>query len=153
MKLQRYRLNRKIGKIYLESQPNLIEVGSEIEVIILWASEPTFGKPFQQLPAQEWVQLTFIDRAGNWCYALLNSGTTNALYSWNEYRRKVEMSGRELYEILTTIKFEYTNSDYQWFDYHFSGISGKPGIGERIRSLINSHPEFSLVDIDLDLAI
>jgi len=150
---KRYRFNRKEGKVYLESSSKLIEVGTEIKVIILWASEVTFGKPFAHLPTQDWVQLTFLDRQMNWCYGLLNSGTTNALLPWIQYRREVEKRSHELYEIVTTISFESSEStENQWFDYSFSGIPGKCGIGSRMRSLISSS-EYPLVDISLELPI
>lgn len=153
MKLQRYRFNRKFGIIYKESQNNqLIEIGSSMSVIILWASEKVFGQPFPNLPAQDWIQLTFLDPQGNWCYAVLNSGTTNALYPWIKYRQEIEKKSHELFDILTTISFESTESDNQWFDYSFSGMKGKPGLGERMRSLIKQS-KFPLVDIDLNLPI
>lgn len=153
MKLQRYRFNRKFGMIYKESQTNqLIEVGSSMSVIILWASEKVFGQPFTHLPAQDWIQLTFLDSQGDWCYALLNSGSTNALYPWIQYRKQIELRSHQLFEILTTISFDSTESDNQWFDYSFSGVNGKPGLGERMRSLIKQS-KFSLVDIDLNLPI
>lgn len=153
MQIQRYRFNRKVGKIYLESKANqLIEVGSEMKVIILWASEPVFGKPFPHLPAQNWIQLSFLDREGNWCYAVLSSGTTNALNPWIQYRHKIESLRQEMFEIVTTIEFDSNESEHEWFDYKFSGVQGKPGIGDRMRKLISS-VKFSLVDIDLDLAI
>jgi hypothetical protein len=153
MKLQRYRLNRKFGIIYQESPNNqLIEIGRQMKVIILWASEPVHGQPFPHLPAQDWIQLTFLDPQGNWCYAVLNSGTTNSLYPWIQYRKQIESRKHELFEILTTISFESTESDNQWFDYSFSGINGKPGLGERMRSLIKVS-SFPLVDIDLNLPI
>lgn len=153
MKLQRYRLNRKVGMIYQESQANqLIEIGRQMQVIILWASEPVHGQPFPNLPAQDWIQLTFLDPQGNWCYAVLNSGTTNSLYPWIQYRKQIESRSHELFEILTTISFDATESDNQWFDYSFSGINGKPGLGERMRSLIKVS-SFPLVDIDLNLPI
>ncbi|MFB2891949.1 hypothetical protein ACE1CI_03280 [Aerosakkonemataceae cyanobacterium BLCC-F50] len=153
MKLQRYRFNRKVGIIYKESQTNqLIEIGRQMQVIILWASEPVFGQPFPHLPAQDWIQLTFLDHQGDWCYAVLNSGTTNSLYPWIQYRREIYKRSHQLFEILTTISFDSTESDNQWFDYSFSGKNGKPGLGERMRSLIKQST-FPLVDIDLNLPI
>lgn len=161
MKLQRYRFNRKFGMIYRESQNNqLIEIGRQMQVIILWASEPVHGQPFPHLPAQDWIQLTFLDPQGNWCYAVMNSGTTNSLYPWIQYRKQIELRSscgdatrsHELFEVLTTISFDSTESDNQWFDYSFSGRNGKPGLGERMRSLIKQS-KFPLVDIDLNLPI
>ncbi|MFB2970365.1 hypothetical protein ACE1CD_15435 [Aerosakkonema sp. BLCC-F183] len=152
MEIKRYRFNRKVGKIYLESLSGLIEIGSEMKVIILWAGDVVFGKPFPHLPAQNWVQLTFLDNQGNWCYALLNSGNTNALYPWTEYRKKIEQS-HQLLEIVTTIGFDSSESYYGWFDYKFSGVLGKPGLGDRMRQLIRDTKQFSLVDLDINLPI
>lgn len=149
MDIVRYRFNRKVGQIYLEYNQELISIGKEMKVTILWASNPVFGKPFPHLPAQNWVQLTFLDIDANWCYALLNSGTTNALYPWIEYRRQIESKSRELYEIVTTIGFEPTDSDNQWFDYKFSGTLNKLA-GEIARSLLEPS-QFPLIDTSIKL--
>lgn len=155
MELKRYRFNRKVGKIYLESPESptgLKEVGSEMQAIILWASEPAFGKPFAHLPAQDWIQLCLLDRQGDWCYALLNSGSTNSLWPWIQYRQGIERACLETYEIVTTIGFESADSENQWFDYKFSGVLGKIGLRDRMQSLIGS-TKLSVVDIDLNLPI
>ena len=108
MELRRYRFNRKVGKVYLEVGKELSDIGATLKMIILWASAPIFGKPFAHLSAQNWVQITFLDMQGNWCYALLNNGTTDALNPWLQYRKQVE-SELELCGVITTIslvKFE-----------------------------------------------
>lgn len=153
MQLRRYRFNRKTGEIYYETKTNkLISVGSQLKVIILWASEPVWGKPFPHLPAQHWVQLTFLDEQGFWCYGVLNSGITNALYSWVEYRKKIESRSLELFEIITTISFDSQEAQHEWFGYSFSGVRGKPGLGERMRELIG-RSQYSPIDLDLDLPV
>ncbi len=137
MQQTKYRFNRKEGKIYVDRQGALQKSGNSIKAIILWASEPIFGKPFPYLPAQYWVQLTFFDEHGNWCHAVLNNGTTNALSSWLAYRKEIETVKKlELCAVITTIGFESIDCNYQCFDYSFSGIPGKEGLGDRMRSLI-----------------
>lgn len=137
MQQTKYRFNRKKGKIYVDQQGRLLDNGNSIKVIILWASEPTFGKPFPHLLAQYWVQLTFLNDLGDWCYAVLSNGTTNALSSWIAYRKEIEQK-LELCAVITTLSFEPIDSDqpHQWFDYSFSGIAGKQGLDDRMRSLI-----------------
>lgn len=137
MQLTKYRFNRKEGKVYLEKGNVLIDSGNSIKAIILWASAPIYGKPFLYLPAQDWVQLTFFDKHGNWCHAVLNNGTTNALSSWLAYRKEIEVvQGLELCSVITTIGFEEIDCNHQCFDYSFSGIPGKEGLGDRMRLLI-----------------
>ncbi len=146
MQQTKYRFNRKEGKIYVDRQDRLVDSGNSIKVIILWASEPIFGKPFPYLPAQYWVQLTFFDEHGNWCHAVLNNGTTNALSSWLAYRKEIETVKKlELCAVITTIGFESIDCNYQCFDYSFSGIAGKEGLGDRMRLLIQQS-EYPLVE-------
>jgi hypothetical protein len=138
MNQTKYRFNRKDGTIYRdEGDDKLTKVGSEMRVIILGASEPIWDKPFKHLPAQHWVNLTFVDSHGDCCYGMLNDGTTNALQPWLEYRKTVASKGLELLEVITTIKFEQVDSEIKWFDYNFSGIAGKPGIGDRMRAILS----------------
>ncbi|MBD2629675.1 hypothetical protein [Trichormus variabilis] len=150
MELRRYRFNRKVGKVYLEVGNQLSEIGSTLKMIILWASAPVFGKPFAHLPAQYWVQITFLDIHSHWCYALLNSGATDALYPWFEYRKQIELQGLELCAVITTISLISIEGEHQCFDYSFSGIRGKSGIEERMKTLI-SNSSYSLVDISIEL--
>jgi hypothetical protein len=149
MELRRYRFNRKVGKIYLEVGNQLSEIGSILKMIILWASTPIFGKPFAHLPAQNWVQITFLDMQGNWCYALLNSGTTDALNPWLQYRKQVE-SKLELCGVITTISFNLVEGEHECFDYSFSGVRGKPGLEERMKTLIDNSGH-ALVDTSVNL--
>ena len=137
MQQTKYRFNRKEGKIYIDRQGRLLDSGNSIKIIILWASEPTFGKPFPHLPAQYWVQLTFLNEHSNWCYALLNNGTTNALSSWLAYRKEIEIVQKlELCGVITTIGFESIDCNHQCFEYTFSGIAGKQGLVDRMQALI-----------------
>lgn len=138
MNQAKYRFNRKDGKIYRdEGNDKLTKVGNEMKVIILEASKPTWGKPFKHLIAQHWVNLIFIDSHGNYCHGMLNDGTTNALQSWFEYRKTVASKGLELLEVITTIGFEQIDSEIKWFDYKFSGVAGKPGLGDRMRTILS----------------
>lgn len=138
MNQRTYRFNRKDGTIYHdEGQDKLFKVGSEIKVIILEASEPIWEQPFKHLKAQHWVNLIFIDSFGNYCHGMLNDGTTNALQSWLEYRKTVASKGLELLEVITTIGFEQIDSEIKWFDYKFSGVAGKPGLGDRMRTILS----------------
>ncbi|MEG4803553.1 hypothetical protein QUB63_22590 [Microcoleus sp. ARI1-B5] len=137
MNQAKYRFNRKDGKIYLDREQILTEVGSELRMIILQASEPIWGKPFEHLIAQHWVNLTFIDPNSNYCRGMLSDGTTNALRPWLEYRKLVESKGFELLEVVTTIGFEPIDSEIKWFDYKFSGIAGKPGVADRMRAILS----------------
>lgn len=138
MKQTKYRFNRKNGTIYRdEGNDQLSKVGNQMQMIILEASNPFWDKPFKHLKAQHWVNLTFVDSHGDYCHAMLNDGTTNALQPWLEYRKIVASKGLELLEVITTIKFEQIDSQFEWFDYKFSGIAGKPGIGDRMRTILS----------------
>ncbi|PSB49753.1 hypothetical protein C7B67_16385 [filamentous cyanobacterium Phorm 6] len=137
MNQRKYRFNRKDGTIYRDEGNNkLTKVDNEMRIIILEASEPIWSKPFKHLKAQHWVNLTFIDFHGNYCHGMLNDGTTNALQSWLEYRKTFASKGLELLEVITTIGFEQTDSEIKWFDYKFSGVAGKPGLGDRMRAML-----------------
>lgn len=148
MQERRYRFNRKFGKIYLEDGKQLIEVGESLKVIVLWSSEPIFAKPFPHLAAQDWVQLTFIDNQSNWCYALLNSGSSNALFPWFQYKKEIGDKGFEMNEIITTISLVKAGDES--FDYSFSGIPGKPGLKEKVNNLIKTS-NYLLMDSSVDL--
>lgn len=148
MQERRYRFNRKSGKIYLEGTKDLIEVGESIRVIVLWFSEPIFAKPFKHLAEQEWVQLTFLDDKSNWCYALLNSGTTNALFPWFQYLKEVKNQGFYMTEIITTISLVKAGDEL--FDYSFSGMPGKPGLREKMNNLIKTS-DYLLIDSSINL--
>lgn len=148
MEERRYRFNRKFGKIYLEDGKQLIEVGESLKVIVLWSSEAIFAKPFAHLAAQEWVQLTFIDNKSNWCYALLNSGSTNALFPWFQYRKQISDKGLDMTEVITTISLVKAGDEV--FDYSFSGVPGKPGLKERMNNLIKT-TNYLLMDSSIDL--
>jgi hypothetical protein len=136
MKTVKYRFNRKIGQIFLDEDGELTEVGNKLVIIVLWASQPIWGQPFESMPAQNWIQLTFLCEHGYLCHAVLNDGTTNALEPWIQYRKKLEDNAIALEEMLTTISFENTDSQHQWFDYKFSGFRGKSGLGDRMRKII-----------------
>jgi hypothetical protein len=129
---RKYRFSRKSGKIYLEDRKQLIEVGESLKVIVLWFSEPIFAKPF----SQNWIQLIFIDNQGNWCYALLNSGSTNALFPWFQYQKEVKDQRLDMTEIITTISLVKAGNEL--FDYSFSGMPGKPGLKEKMDNLIKT---------------
>ncbi|WP_293134753.1 hypothetical protein [Microcoleus sp. bin38.metabat.b11b12b14.051] len=144
MKRVKYRFNRKEGLIYQGNNTELTCIGNKLQMIVLWASEPVFGKPFDNLSAQKWVQLTFLDRAGNWCYAVLGNGTTEALAPWLEYRRLIEEK-TTLSNVITTIGFEETESKYQWFEFTFSGATGNNGLGDRMQEVMQKSP-FSLIE-------
>jgi hypothetical protein len=148
MQERKYRFNRKSGKIYLENKKQLIEVGESLRVIVLWSSEAIFAKPFENLPAQEWVQLTFLDDKSNWCYALLNSGSTNALFPWFQYLKEVKNKGFYMTDIITTISLVKVGDEV--FDYSFSGMPGKPGLREKMNNLIKASNHL-LIDSSIDL--
>jgi hypothetical protein len=150
MELRRYRFNRKTGKVYLEVGKELSDISATLKMIILWASQPVYGKPFAHLPAQNWVQITFLDMQSNWCYALLNSGTTDALNPWLEYRNQIESQGLELCSVITTISLISFECEHECFDYSFSGVRGKQGIESRMKSVINSSP-YALIDPVMNL--
>jgi hypothetical protein len=141
MKTVKYRFNRKLGQIFLDEDGELREIGNKLAIIVLWASQPIWGKPFETMPAQNWIQLTFFCEHGYLCHAVLNDGTTNALEPWIAYRQKVETASLALEEMLTTISFESADSQHQWFDYNFSGIRGKKGLGDRMRKIISKNPK------------
>jgi len=145
MKIVKYRFNRKLGKVFLDEDGQMTEVGDNLKAIVLWASKPIWGKPFENIPAQNWIQLTFVDSSGNWCYAVLNDGKTNALSNWIQYQKKLVDNSIALSEIITTIGFEDVDSQKQWFDYTFSGTSGKPGLGDRMRQIIKQS-QFPLIE-------
>lgn len=141
----KYRFNRKEGKIYVDRDGNLTEHGDSLRMVILNASEPVFGKLFRHMPAQKWVLITFLNDMGDWCYGVLSDGMTNALQNWISYRNLIEQRGLKLYEVITTISFEPIDGDQKWFDYTFSGIAGKPGLGDRMRKLI-AESQYSLIE-------
>ncbi|MEG3899013.1 MULTISPECIES: hypothetical protein [unclassified Microcoleus] len=150
MKQVKYRFNRKEGRIYVDEDGKLFDNGNSIKMIILSASKPIFGKPFPYIPPQLWVQLTFLDEAGNWCHAVISNGTTNALHRWILYRQQIEIVQQlELCDVITALSFEPSEtieSDREWFDYKFSGIAGKPGLGDRMRSLIQQQSKYPLIE-------
>jgi hypothetical protein len=150
MELRRYRFNRKTGKVYLEVGKELSDIGATLKMIILGASQPVYGKPFAHLPAQNWVQITFLDMQSNWCYALLNSGATDALNPWLKYRNQIESQGLELCSVITTISFNLVEGEHECFDYSFSGVRGKPGLEERMKTLIDNSGH-ALVDTSVNL--
>jgi hypothetical protein len=150
MELRRYRFNRKTGKVYLEVGKELSDIGATLKMIILGASQPVYGKPFAHLPAQNWVQITFLDMQSNWCYALLNSGATDALNPWLKYRNQIESQGLELCSVITTISFNLVEGEHECFDYSFSGVRGKPGLEERMKTLIDNSGHV-LVDTSVNL--
>jgi hypothetical protein len=129
---RKYRFSRKSGKIYLEDGEQLIEVGESLKVIVLWFSPAIFAKPF----SQNWIQLIFIDNQGNWCYALLSSGSTNALFPWFQYQKEVKDQRLDMIEVITTISLVKAGNEL--FDYSFSGMPGKPGLKEKMDNLIKS---------------
>ena len=129
---RKYRFSRKSGKIYLEDGEQLIEVGESLNVIVLWSSPAIFAKPF----SQNWIQLIFIDNQGSWCYALLNSGSTNALFPWFQYQKEVKDKGFDMIEVITTISLVKAGNEL--FDYSFSGMPGKPGLKEKMDNLIKT---------------
>ncbi|MBD2499877.1 hypothetical protein [Anabaena azotica] len=149
METKQYRFNRKTGKIYLVGN-ELNDVGSSLKMIILWASTPVFAKPFAHLPIQYWVQLTFLDIQGNWCYGLLNSGATDALVPWFEYKHQVESNALQLCGLITTMSLTKIECENEYFDYSFSGVKGKPGLEERMKQLIQNNSDL-LVDTSLNL--
>jgi len=134
MKIVKYRFNRKLGQVFLDTPESISPNGNSLKMIVLWASEPVYGQPFESMPAQNWVQLTFVDIQGNWCYAVLSDGTTNALSPWIEYRKLVEKNNR-LMSVITTIQFEEIDETHRWFDYKFSGVLGAPGLADRMLNL------------------
>ncbi|MBS9396031.1 MAG: hypothetical protein HEQ30_23930 [Dolichospermum sp. OL01] len=136
MELRRYRFNRKTGKVYLEVGKELSDIGATLKMIILWASQPVYGKPFAHLPAQNWVQITFLDMQSNWCYALLNSGATDALNPWLEYRNQIESQGLELCSVITTISLISFECEHECFDYSFSGVRRKQILPEIVNQAI-----------------
>lgn len=135
MKKVKYRFNRKEGKIYIDRDEKLLEYGSSLKMIVLHASNPIFGG-FFNMPPQYWIFITFIDEMGNWSEATLSNGTTNALITWINYQKLIESRNLKLFELITTITFKSMDSDYQCFDYDFSGVIGKPGLGDRMAQLI-----------------
>jgi hypothetical protein len=135
----KYRFNRKDGIIYRdEGNDKLLQVGNDLRMIIVEASKPFWDKPFEHLSAQFWVNLRFIDSHGDYCFAMLNDGTTDALRPWLEYKDLVESKGFELFDVITTISFEQVESQNKWYDYQFSGVPGKPRMRDRIRTIISN---------------
>jgi len=145
MKTAKYRFNRKLGKVFLDENSQLTEVGDSLSMIILWVSEPVWGKPFEYMPPQHWVQMTFVDDRGNWSFTVLNDGITNALAPWVEYRKQLEAKNLELMSVITTIGFDENDGKNQWFDYRFSGIQGSPGLADRMRNVIHG-VDFPLIE-------
>ncbi|MEA5619937.1 hypothetical protein VB711_19105 [Cronbergia sp. UHCC 0137] len=135
MDQKNYRFNRKDGNIYLEVGKELQNIGSSLQIIVLSSTKPSWEQPFPNTPFQYWVRLIFLNNNGDLCNALLNNGTTNALTNWMNYVAQVRMK-YELYEMITTISLVESDGDY--FDYSFAGISGKPGLGDRMKKLISS---------------
>ncbi|MDB9315627.1 hypothetical protein PN462_21115 [Spirulina sp. CS-785/01] len=150
MEQRRYRFNRKFGKVYLETPSGLQDLGSEFSMIILAATDPKPAKLFEHLAYQEWVQLCFLDSQGNWGYALLGSGLTNALFSWLQYRRFLEQQQIELSSVITTLSFVQIGGLHQWYDFEFTAQQGKPGLAKRMTRLINN-PPFPFTDPTLSL--
>ncbi|HLO88781.1 MAG TPA: hypothetical protein VK203_27755 [Nostocaceae cyanobacterium] len=134
MEFQKYRFNRKDGIIYLENANQLIPQDSQMQMIILSASKPEWKSMFGGSPTW-WIQLIFTNTQGQMAYAWLNSGTTNALETFLSYRANIEQSGKVLYEVITT--FSLVQGDGDFFDYHFTGVPGKPGLKERMEAVVS----------------
>ncbi|MFM5997968.1 MAG: hypothetical protein ACKO9U_25915 [Dolichospermum sp.] len=145
MEIKRYRFNRKSGKIFQEQGEKLLET-ENLRVIILWASEPKFAQPFPHLAAQYWVQLTFIDSESNFCYAMLNNGSTEALSSWFDYKNEISQRGLTLREVITRI--ELTEIEKEVFHYSFHGLPAKPSLKEKIDNLLNEN-KYPLIDLSI----
>ena len=137
--MKKYRFNRKEGLVYLEEGKHLRVVGSELKMIILKATDPFYAQLFPHMPPQDWVKLTFADEEGFASSALLNSGTAGvALEPWLSYKNDIESKGQTLNSIITTVGFTSVgNEDFSYFDYSFKGVTGKPGLAERMEKLID----------------
>lgn len=152
MKQIQYRFNRANGKIFQCQRAHLQEIGESLDTIILHATEPIFGDPFEQNRSQEWVQLCFLDHHLNWCYAMLNSGNSGALNNWYFYQQKLEKAHQNLWEVTTKISLIQTSSSYNdniWYYYDFENKPLSPDIN--IPKILKTNRHLPLVDTSLNL--
>lgn len=147
MKIRRYRFNRATGKIYQVSYSGLIEIPDYLDVIILHATPSVYGTPYQNQPAQDWISLCFLDRELFWSFALLNSGQSDALRPFLNYKKQYN----DLFNYLTRITLvpQHSRSGRHWFAYEFESLP-LPDQVNPTEFLIN-HPELPLIDPNNEL--
>lgn len=148
---RRYRLNRAEGRIYRQSIGGLTPLGREMNVALLYATDPTRAAPYPSATEQEWVALSFLDSERQFSYALLNSGSSNALAEWLAYRQQLRKEGLKLWQVTTRIGFRLSASGdghRSWYYYTFTAEEGLPSsqLLERLRQ-----QSWELVDPFLDL--
>ncbi len=147
MKTRRYRFNRSTGKIYQESYSSLIEVPDYLDAIILHATPPVYGQPFPNMPSQDWISLCFLDCELSWSFALLNSGQSDALRPFLNYKTQQ----KDLLNKLTRITLvpQSSRSGRHWYAYAFEALP----LPDRVNPLetLYSHSELPLIDPNIEL--
>ena len=147
MKIRRYRFNRSTGKIYPESYSSLIEIPDYLDAVILHATPPVYGQPFPNQPAQNWINLCFLDRELSWSFALLNSGQSEALRPFLNYQTQQ----KDLLNYLTRISLvpQRSRSGNHWYAYAFEALP----LPDRVNPLetLHCHSELPLIDPNISL--
>ncbi|WP_190462396.1 hypothetical protein [Planktothrix sp. FACHB-1355] len=147
MKNRRYRFNRATGKIYQESYSSLIEIPDYLDAVILHATPPVYGQPFPNQPAQNWINLCFLDRELSWSFALLNSGQSEALRPFLNYKTQQ----KDLLNYLTRISLvpQRSRSGNHWYAYAFEALP----LPDRVNPLeiLHGHSGLPLIDPNISL--
>lgn len=141
----RFRLNRIDGLVYrdygIDANPQIKPVAHHLDGVVLWASnkftDTLFGSKRQQ-----WVQVCILTAEMELAYFMLNSGTTGALFNWENYVDYMQGEGRELNSVVTRFGFE--NAE-MYFDYVFQPYEA-PIIIERSQQWLSENPKVSMVD-------
>lgn len=118
-----------------------------MDAVILHATPPVYGQPFPNQPAQDWINLCFLDREFSWSFALLNSGQSDALRPFLNYQTQQ----KDLLNHLTRITLvpQTSRSGKHWFAYAFEALP-LPAQANPIETL-HCHPELPLIDPNISL--
>lgn len=147
MKIRRYRFNRATGKIYQKSYSSSLEIPDYLDAVILHATPPVYGQPFPNQPAQDWINLCFLDRELSWSFALLNSGQSDALRPFLNYQTQQ----KDLFNYLTRISLvpQRSRSGNHWYAYAFEALP----LPDKVNLLetLNCHSKLPLIDPNISL--
>lgn len=131
--MERLRLNKATGSIFQEVQicddfpDGLKEIGTHIDVVILWASQPFEAELFN-LNYQSWIQVCAMLSGGKLAYFMLGNGKTQGLKPFLHYVNGLREKGFKYYEVKTRVSFKEAYSVRNcWWDYNFQAFE-KPGL-------------------------
>lgn len=120
------RLNRVEGVFFKEETDTLEPLDVQVDGIVLWASKPFRAKMFSN-NVQSWVYVAILTveqegiEEGEVATFLLNSGSTNALQPWLNYRQFIEQEMECISQVVTRFSFEPWDNGF--YGYKFEPIS------------------------------